>query len=195
MIPIGAITRGVKGFFDVKKMDESLAAIAHQVSSLQPVQGGLLEGLAPRQRAEAELKLLLIEADWRRRMGQAITHFEERIGALVQEVRELQLKETPASKWDIEVMTQAMTQLADDFRQEVAAIDQRAQDQAKRLTQLTEQLSKESTKATQVAGRLDKQHTSLKTTLAKTTTVLTATTVVSLVVSVAGLVFVLLQGH
>lgn len=195
MIPFGAIAKGVKGLFDVQKMDENVTAIEQQVASLPPVGTGLLDGLPPRQRAEAALKLLMIEADWRRRMGEVITEYEERIGKLVTQVRELQLKETPATKWDIEVMNQAVAQLAEDFRKEVAAIEQRAQDQARRVTNLADQLSKESAKTSQLAGRLDKQHGSLKATVATRTTSFIVITLITFAMSAAGLALVMLRGH
>lgn len=121
----GAFLKGAKGLHDVSRADEAIAALAASIEQLPAVAPGLLAGLSPRRRAESELKLVLLEADWRRRRGELNGEMERRMGELVMQVRELQLKETAATKWDVHVTTQLVNQLAEDVKAALAEQDQK----------------------------------------------------------------------
>src|SRR3989338_5467132 len=124
-IPFGAISRGAMGPKEGKQLAERPES-----------RPGILEGLGHRARAEAMLRLTLVEADIQRHLGASLAEYERRIGALVMEGRELQLKDTPATKWDIEELTKRIGDLAEAFRKDIAVIDARMRGSAHAIEDL-----------------------------------------------------------
>jgi len=136
VLPVGAIFRGVMGIKDVKQLDVHLAALEQRVAVLPEVRPGLLAGLAGRDRAEAALRLLLVEAEVQRHLGVTMAEYERKIGEMVMEVRELQLKDTPATKWDVDELARRLGELAEAFRSDMAGLEAKADGNSRAIEDL-----------------------------------------------------------
>lgn len=119
----GPVIKGAMGLARVEQADAAILELEKAIQEVPPVEPGLLSNLSGRRRAEAHLRLLLIEAEWRRRRNENISVLERTIGEVAMQVRQLQLKDTPASKWDIQELHGLISQLATDLKREVSTCE------------------------------------------------------------------------